>query len=382
MDARMIGTDSLMGRLDGRGRQDRWRLIGSGWLGAVCLALSSLAGAGAMAQVPARPVSDARNQPVAEPTADQRQLVDELHKLQHLMEALEPYRPQAELKGELTLIGSTTIFDLGQAWANQFRNFHPGVQLVGQQGPSAEALAALAKDPKVFAGISRTIDDSDRAAVAAEGKVQELASFIVALDPLAIMVHPENPLAALTPSQFQQLLLGVRAQDGQPLRWGDLGVTGPLAGQPVRYIERGAGSGIRVFLSRMVAAAGDMIKPVSRHDTCGEFLSAIASDRAAVGIGSMTVVDSQVKVLGLQIGDRVVRPDDASVLAGEYPLMRPLSVCFDKSQLSHDGGLRREVMRFILSHDGQSEVVKAGFYPLNPGYLLRGLAQLSDVQLR
>lgn len=75
-------------------------------------------------------------------------------------------------------------------------------------------------------------------------------------------------------------------------------------------------------------------------------------------------------------------PDEASVLTGKYPLMRPLMLVVDKKQLQSDGGLREAVLQYVLSKDGQTEVMKAGFYPLNPAFIRQQLEAVSGQQLR
>jgi phosphate transport system substrate-binding protein len=301
--------------------------------------------------------------------------------LMQLLQAIEPYRPAGELKGKATLSGSTTMQLLGQNWSQRFKLFHPGVEFVrGAEGTDA-GLEALAKDNNTLVGVSRAVTEQDMVKLKA-GACKEPAVVIVALDPMAVYVHKDNPIAALTPDQLKSLF-GVDSA-GKPAvaTWGQLGVQGPLASQAIRIHHRSEISGTRNFIRTSILGGANLAEPAATHASNVEICQAIAKDPAGVGMCGFGDGQEGVKAVALSINENKVEASESSFLTGAYPLVRPLSLVFDKSLVGKDQGLREAVMRYILSRDGQAEAIRAGFYPLDPNFIRQEIVQLTGTQIR
>lgn len=298
-----------------------------------------------------------------------------------LLQSIEPYRPNGDINGNATLAGSTTMTQLGQHWAERFKLFHPGVAFTRGVDGSDAALEALAKDATVIAGISRTLSNEELAKLKA-GVCKEPLVFIVALDPMAVFVHKDNPLPSLSPEQVKKLF-GITA-DGKPsvTTWGELGVQGPMASQPVRIHHRSAVSGTRNFIKTSILGGAELAEPAATHESNVEICKAIAKDPNGVGMCGFGDGNEGVRPIALNLNSQKIDASESSFLAGQYPLVRPLSLILDKSLLAKDNGLRESIIRYILSRDGQSEAIRAGFYPLDPNFIRQQIAQLGGAQLR
>jgi ABC-type phosphate transport system substrate-binding protein len=67
---------------------------------------------------------------------------------------------------------------------------------------------------------------------------------------------------------------------------------------------------------------------------------------------------------------------------GQYPLVRPLVIVFDRAEMKKDGGLREEILRYILSRDGQLEAIREGFFPLDPSFVHQELDMICGPRIR
>jgi phosphate transport system substrate-binding protein len=293
-----------------------------------------------------------------------------------MLDCINPYYPDQGVAGKAVLSGSTTMQLLGQEWANKFREYHPQVQFTRGAEGSDSALELLKRDPTSIAGVGRMINAQELEALK-QSSCKDPAIVIVALEPISIIVHPNNPLAGITPAQLQSIF----AKGNRPATWGDVGVTGALANSAVRIHGRGDQSSSKLFIESTLLNGTPAADFAAVHRSTTELLSEVAKDPAAVAIAGIHDLNS-VKSLALDINGKMAKPTDDSFMAGEYPLVRPLTLVFDKSLLDHDGGLRREILNYVLSRQGQEEVVRAGFFPINPNFIAQQMASFSKTQLR
>jgi len=301
--------------------------------------------------------------------------------LTHLIESIEPYFKKKEIKGTATLTGSTTMLALGKSWSDRFRKFHPEVAFTRGVDGSEAALKALSEDPSVIAGVSRPLTDEDTAMLK-KGKCKDPLAIIVALDPLALYVHKDNPIAGITPQQLESIFHAPGGPNKHAALWGDVGVAGEIATKPVRIHSRSETSGTTTFIKQMILQNGEMAKESQSHRTNEEVCKAIGGDLQGVGICGFGEVTSDVKAVPLVLNGARIPATEQAFLSGQYPFVRPLLLVIDKSQLASDGGLREAVLRYILSRDGQLEAVRAGFFPLDPAFIRQELDQISGPQMR
>ncbi|XZE44698.1 PstS family phosphate ABC transporter substrate-binding protein [Pirellulaceae bacterium SH467] len=301
--------------------------------------------------------------------------------LMSLLECLELYHPAKDLQGAAKLSGSTTMMLLGKAWADRFRNFHTKVEFTrGPDGTDA-GIKALAEDPTLIVGASRPISEQEIALLKA-GKCKEPMSIIVALDPLALYVHESNPLAAVTPEQLEGILRAPDQKGIHHAKWGELGVTGALADQSIRIHARSEIAGTTAFIKQFLLRGENVAKEVGSHMSSQAVCEAIAKDTAAVGIAGFGDAVPGVRTVALSLKGTVVPANEQSFLSGQYPLVRPLVLVFDKAQMKTDGGLRESMLRYILSRDGQMEAIRAGFFPLDPSFIHKELDEICGTQMR
>ncbi len=361
---------------------NRFCRVGSSVIAVMWLTTVSLQGV--WSQTPASPASNTKplsgGTAVTQPGAVTQNDLEHAA-LMHMIESIEPYHKQKELKGSAVLSGSTTMLSLGSKWSERFKKFHPEVIFTrGIDGTDA-GIKALAEDSGVIAGSSRPLTEADIDYLK-KGKCKDPLSIIVALDPLALYVHKDNPIAGLTPDQLESIFRASGGSGKHVATWGELGLTGEIASKPIRIHSRSEISGTTAFIKQLVLRGGEMAKVTQSHKSNEEVCGAIGTDLAGVGICGFGEATAQVKPVALILNGNRIPATEQSFLSGQYPFVRPLLLVIDKAQMAADGGIREAVLRYVLSRDGQLEAVREGFYPLDPAFIRRQLDLISGPQMR
>jgi phosphate transport system substrate-binding protein len=177
--------------------------------------------------------------------------------------------------------------------------------------------------------------------------------------PLAIFVHRDNPLVALTLEQV------ARAFGGKALRWGDLGATGDWAERPVRVYGVERESPLALFLRKTALGGGNLGEAMVGFPQSADVVQHVAGDPLSIGFAAAMRSTEAVRMLALSTsdGEAPVSPSAESIAAGRYPLDRFLLV-YGRSPLSP---FAREFLRLILSREGQEAVAASpqGYLPLS-----------------
>ncbi len=214
------------------------------------------------------------------------------------------------------------------------------------------------------------------------GKCKDPMAIIVATDAMAICVHQDNPIQHLAPEQIQAIFAADSDGSSKTKAWKELGSRRSHGSQPIHIYGREEGSGTGAYLTRTVLSGAPAAKPTKSFLSNEEVTRAIAGDPSGIGICELSTATPGIRKVPLLIHGQAVPADDSSVLAGKYPLLRPLILVIDREQLKSDGGLRESILRYVLSKDGQTEVMKAGFFPLDPAFARQELDAIGGQQLR
>ncbi len=90
-----------------------------------------------------------------------------------------------------------------------------------------------------------------------------------------------------------------------------------------------------------------MAEPNSTHRSNAEICQTIAKDSSGVGICGFGDSIDGIRPVPLLLNGVKVEASEDSFLAGQYPIVRPLSLVFDRSQVASDNGLRASIMQYI-----------------------------------
>jgi phosphate transport system substrate-binding protein len=290
--------------------------------------------------------------------------------------AADAYIPQALVKGTLKLAGSRTMGQLAGIWSDGFRHMHPDVK-VDFDGKGSEAgLERLAADRATVGLVSRQLTAADQKAFKQIHPDLKLQEIDVAFDAIAVIVHPDNPVANLSVKQLQTLF-GSGDSAGN-LKWGSIGLSGDWAELPVVRVIPDESSGTRnQFRSSVLGDQGDFAKATtdSWHT---RIVEKVAADRGAIGFVSFANAHSnRIRAVPLVAANGDMVELSAETIGSEdYPLIRPLTVVVVMDKEGVKDPLAAELLRYVLGRNGQDDVIKEGFQPLGRSALLEQFDRL------
>jgi phosphate transport system substrate-binding protein len=262
-------------------------------------------------------------------------------------------------EGTIQIKGSDTMVNLCQAWAEEFMAEHRDVTVAVTGGGSGTGIAALIGGTCDLAASSRKMTDKETKLASSHSlKPQELTA---ALDGLAVVVHPSNPVRRLTLGQLAELFTG-KIQN-----WKDLG--GPDL--EVILLSREVNSGTHVYFKEHVlaAASGEGPKEFSPEALLLPSSQAIAdevgSNPGGIGYYGMGYVNPKNAVVAVAKAaeDPYVSPSEATVRAGTYPISRPLLLY---SRDTPEGAVKA-FLDYVMSAKGQAAVRRVEFVPVAGG---------------
>ena len=257
--------------------------------------------------------------------------------------------PAAELTGSITVEGSDTMVNLGQAFAEVFMDEFDGVDVSVAGGGSGTGIASLINGTVDFANSSRAIKDEEIDQAGANGV--EVTDFVVAYDGIAVVVNPSLDVEDIT---FEQLGAIYR---GEITNWSEVG--GPDLG--IVLLSRDTSSGTYAFFLEHVVQQDDKEAVYSVDARLLPSTQAIVDEtianEAAIGYVGLGYVVPEINVLAVD----GVQASVAGVQDGSYNVARPLFM-YAAGELSEAS---QAYIDWIQSADGQAVVAELGFVPTN-----------------
>lgn len=250
----------------------------------------------------------------------------------------------------ISVKGSDTMVILNQRLAERFMAENPGktVQVTG--GGSGTGIAALINGTTDIAQASRSMKDSEKAQVQ-QRRGAPAIEIPVALDGLAIFVHKDNPLPAITLAQLRAIYTG------STTNWKDLGG----ADAPIVLYGRENNSGTYAYFKEHVLDDDDFAAETQTLPGTAAVVNAVSRDPRAIGYGGIAYAAGIRQV--------PVKKDDASpavdasmenVSNGSYPISRSLFLY----TAGEPTGTVKQYIDFALSPEGQKIAGEVGYYPL------------------
>lgn len=247
----------------------------------------------------------------------------------------------ADLKGSISMAGSTSMEKLSTALSEVFMEKYPGVTVQAEFVGSGAGVEAVANGSADIGNSSRSLKDEEKAGGISEN--------IVAIDGIAVVTDPANTVLDLTKDQLISIYNGTSAN------WKDFGG----ADQPIVVIGRESGSGTRSAFEELLKLE-DACKYSNELDSTGAVMAKVASTPGSIGYVSLDVLDDTVKTLKLE----GVEATADNIKSGSYFLSRPF-VMATKGEISQQNELVQALFDFIFSDEGTELVKSVGLIPAN-----------------
>jgi phosphate transport system substrate-binding protein len=263
---------------------------------------------------------------------------------------------QNQQANAIQIKGSDTMVNLGQAWAEAFMKANPKVSVAVTGGGSGTGIAALFSNTCDIAELSRELKPEE--IEMAKQKGFEPKQITVALDGLAVVVHPDNPLSRLTMGQLAAIFSGA-VKNWKELAANDL---------PIVVLSREVNSGTHVYFKEHVLRGNSKDSPVEFAATALMLPSSqaiadeVAQNPGAIGYFGMGYISNRDKALAIALDadSAYVQPTIENVVSKAYPISRPLLMV----TRGEPQGLVGRFLDFVLSAAGQKIVSDIDFVPV------------------
>lgn len=284
-----------------------------------------------------------------------------------LDQALPTYQPAGKLSGALKSVGSDTLNHEMELWAAGFKAIYPGVKIEIEGKGSATAPPALLAGAAQFGPMSRLMNGEEASAF--EKKYGYRATSIaVAVDALAIYVNKDNPIQCVTAEQLNRIFSKTHKVSGGDNidTWGQLGLTGEWAKQPISMYGRNTISGTYEFFRGQVLYDGEFKDAVQQQVGSEAVVQAVARDKYGIGYSGIGYRTEGVRAVPVAVhyGSKCYDTSPENTYAGRYPIARFLYIYLNKKPNEPLDGLHAEFIKYVLSKDGQVQVENGGYYTI------------------
>ena len=242
------------------------------------------------------------------------------------------------LSGTVNTDGSTSMESVVKALAEAFMEQNPDVT-VNYSGTGSGTGIQAAIDGTCDIGLSsRALKDEEKAT---------LTETIVALDGIAIIVNPANPVSDLSVEQIAQIYTG------EITNWKDVGGDD----LEISRIGREAGSGTRDGFET-ITDTKEACKYNQELTSTGDVITTVAGNPNAIGYASLSAVKDSVKAL--TVGG--VAPSEETVLDGTYTIQRPFVLATRTGEALSEAA--QAFFDFATSADANEIIAAAGAVPV------------------
>lgn len=256
--------------------------------------------------------------------------------------------------------GSDTMVNVAQAWAEAYRKVAPEVYVEVSGGGSGTGIAALTAGTVHIANASRDVKPEEAEQVRRNTGLSPV-DHKVGYDALAVYVHPNNPLEAIT----FEMLSGIYREDGPLVRWQQLGFSVPgCRSDEIVRVSRQSSSGTYDFFRERVLDKRDF--KLGSRDLNGskEVVELVATTPCAIGYSGMGYATPHVKMLNVarRAGEPAYPPTVEATWTRAYPIARSLHMY----TLGEPAGPIKAYLDWVLSPDGQRILQESGYVPVPP----------------
>ena len=235
----------------------------------------------------------------------------------------------------VTLAGSTAFQPFAEKLADAYNAAHPEVNVTVQGGGSALGISAALNG-------AAQIGMADLVELPADARA--LKGVVVARDGIAVVVNPANGVADLPMARIRDVYLG------KTVNWKDLGG----ADKPITVVSRESGSGTRSSFEAILGRF-DLTTSAIIQDSNGTVRETVANDPNAIGYLSYGLLNGKIKAI--TVGGKACTT--ALIVAGEYPLVRPIYLL----TLGEPSGGAKGFIDFVLGTEGQASIQADGLLP-------------------
>jgi phosphate transport system substrate-binding protein len=251
----------------------------------------------------------------------------------------------SKLKGSLNIDGSSTLYPLTAAVAEEFTLENRSVKATVSESGTGTGMTRFCKGEITIADASRAINEKEVAACKA--KAITYTAFNVALDGITVIVNQKNTWAKnLTSDQLKSIF----QKDSTIKNWSDLNKDWPA--EKIKLYTPGVASGTYEFFTDHINKTKNVqrTEDVTLSEDDNVLVKGVSGDKYAIGyLGFGYYSENKSKLNAVKLNG--VDPSRTSIISGTYSLARPLFVYVNNKVLKK-GTLENEFMKYYIKNAG------------------------------
>jgi phosphate transport system substrate-binding protein len=256
-------------------------------------------------------------------------------------------------------IGSDTMVNLAQAWAEAYSKVDPNISVEVSGGGSGVGVAALINGTAEIANCSRKLEPEEIAKAKTQGR--DPKEFLVGFDGLAVYVHKDNPITQISLEELSEIY----REGGNISKWAELNVAsipGSKSNDIIRVSRQNNSGTYQYFRETVVGRKADFKQGSLDMNGSKDVVELVGKTPGAIGYSGLGYATASVKILKISAkkGERGTQPSITTVHDKTYPISRPLF-------MYTPGEPSREIKQYIdwiVSDAGQKIVEQTGYIPL------------------
>ena len=242
--------------------------------------------------------------------------------------------------GTVATDGSTSMEKVIGALGESFMEANSGTTFTYNPTGSGSGIQAVSEGRCDIGLSSRALKDNEKAA--------GLKETIVALDGIAIIVNPENPVADLSIEQIADIYTG------KITNWKDVGGNDA----EIVLIGREAGSGTRDGFES-ITKTKDACQYRQELTSTGDVITTVSQNPNAIGYASLAAIKDSVKALTVN----GVAPSEATVKDGTYLVQRPFVLVTKEGTALNETA--QKFFDYVTSPEAADVIAKSGAVAAN-----------------
>ncbi|MDR0355985.1 MAG: phosphate ABC transporter substrate-binding protein [Deltaproteobacteria bacterium] len=249
----------------------------------------------------------------------------------------------ADAKPTLRISGSSTLLPVAEAAAEVYLEDRPDLLLTVSGTGTGEGIRSIIEGNIDIADASRDLKAEEIQRAARYGA--DLVKHSVALDCLAVIVHPSNPVQNITMEQLRGIYIG------EITNWREVGGEDMV----IVPINRDSSSGTFEMWIEEVLLWAKHRPDAQVQSSSGGVAFAVSGNKHALGYVSLGFLSPQVKALSVN----EIKPSIQTAADGSYPIKRELYM-FVHAEHSVEVD---KFLAFMSSPAGEDVIRKVGFIP-------------------
>ncbi len=264
-------------------------------------------------------------------------------------------------EGSITVDGSSTVYPVTEALAEEFRNVSPRTMVTIGVSGTGGGFQKFGRGEIDIANASRPIK-AEEAEIAKENGIN-FVELEVAYDGLAVVVNPENDwVTSLTVEQLRQIW--EPAAQGSITHWNQINPDWP--NEEIHLFGPGVASGtFDYFTEAIVGESGSSRGDYTASEDDNVLVQGVSGDKFGMGFFGIAYYEAnqdKLKLVPIDNGNGPVAATSETIRDGSYaPLSRPLYIYVNSTSLRNPKVI--EFVRFYLE-DAPSLMKDVGYVPL------------------